>query len=300
MEVNQPCFRFEPITYQEGLLDKEVDATYILHLDGNGRLPLIREQLKKYHPTKMVYIVFNRGFKKCAKHPDIRVSRMDIIDGFLQIFRHAQEHHYGNVLVLEDDFMFDERILEPVHTKNVCDFLADHADEEFVYYLGVLPFIQYPYGTTQLHYKLVLSGGTHACIYSEKNRTKTMGVDAWSMDDWDLYNNYHSTRYAYYLPLCYQLFPDTENSSQWVGLNTRMVDFDLFLGRLGIQLLQWFGLDTQVEPGYPFFYGLSKVLFYLVVILAGYILYILCYTVAVTALGTMPRREKSKRTKISG
>ena len=56
------CYSFKKIKYNKGLLDEAVDATYIIHLEGNGRYDDIMNQLKIYHPTKEVYIVFNKGF----------------------------------------------------------------------------------------------------------------------------------------------------------------------------------------------------------------------------------------------
>ena len=60
------CYRFELLEFNDWLFEN-VDATYILHLEGNGRLDHIHDQLKTYHPTKKVYLVYNKGYKKCHK-----------------------------------------------------------------------------------------------------------------------------------------------------------------------------------------------------------------------------------------
>jgi len=64
---NSKCYNFNKITYANGLLDDAVDATYIIHLEGNGRYEDILKQLDLYQPTKIVYIVFNKGYKNCSK-----------------------------------------------------------------------------------------------------------------------------------------------------------------------------------------------------------------------------------------
>ena len=53
------CYHFEKIIFDKGLFDNCVDATYIIHLEGNGRYDDIMQQLTKYQPTKITYILFN-------------------------------------------------------------------------------------------------------------------------------------------------------------------------------------------------------------------------------------------------
>lgn len=62
------CYRFEQYKYTDGLLNDSVDATYILHLEDNGRLESIKKQLNQCHPTNIVYIVFDKGYKKCKNN----------------------------------------------------------------------------------------------------------------------------------------------------------------------------------------------------------------------------------------
>ena len=68
INYNTSCYEIKKYTYDVGILDNSVDATYIIHLKHNGRYEHIQEQLKEYHPTKTVYIVYNEGFKKCEKN----------------------------------------------------------------------------------------------------------------------------------------------------------------------------------------------------------------------------------------
>jgi hypothetical protein len=75
-------------------------------------------------------------------------------------------------------------------------------------------------------------------------------------------------RFTFHEPLAYQLFPLTDNRKQW--------DAPEFILYLADVVLRFFRLDKDIEPGYSFFYALSKGLFFLavmVVILFAYIAY---------------------------
>jgi hypothetical protein len=156
-------YRYEKHQYTDGLFDNPIiSATYIIHLEGNGRLEHIKNQLKKYHLTKTVYIVFNKGYKKCNKN--INNSARDLVDAYITIFNHSK--NADNILILEDDFIFSDDLLK--HVDNVNDFLYKQSNKTFYYYLGVLPFLIFPYD--YYHYYIRISAGTHAVIYSRKTR----------------------------------------------------------------------------------------------------------------------------------
>jgi hypothetical protein len=148
------CYSYEEYNFNNSLLD--VDATYIIHLEGNGKYESIIEQLHKYPISKKVYIVLNKGYKKCKKKPAITKPPLDLIDAYLEIFDHAKNK--GNILILEDDFMFDDKILDPFHRNNVNQFIKK--DSDFVYYIGTLPIILLPY--EYYNYKVIISTGTHS------------------------------------------------------------------------------------------------------------------------------------------
>ena len=97
MEKNN-CYNFKKIIFNDGFLNNSVDATYIIHLEGNGRLPDIQKQLNEYHPTNIVYILFNKGYKKCYKNENIKNSTSDLIDAFLEIFKDANKKNMKTYL----------------------------------------------------------------------------------------------------------------------------------------------------------------------------------------------------------
>ena len=237
------CYSYEEYKFDNGILD--VDATYIIHLEGNGKYESIIEQLHKFPISKKVYVVLNKGYKKCKKDPAITKSTLDIIDAYLEIFDHAKNK--GNILILEDDFMFDDKILEPFHRNNVNQFIKK--DLDFVYYIGTLPIILLPHD--YCNYKNILSIGSHSVIYSKKFRDKIKNTKE-VINDWDAYLKLHNG-YAYYTPLCYQLFPDTENAQHWGDHNIILHTLALF-ARFFIKIVN---LDKSIDA-YSYFYFVSK------------------------------------------
>ena len=158
------CYYLKEYLFNKSIFNN-IDATYIIHLENNGRLDSIMNQLKIYQPTKKIYILFNKGYKKCKKNMFINKPPLDLIDSFFTIFKDAYNKKYNNILILEDDFIFDENILNKHHTDNI-DYFIDYKNkrnEIFIYYLGVLPYIQTYYG--EYHNKIFLSTGSHSCIY---------------------------------------------------------------------------------------------------------------------------------------
>lgn len=248
------CYNFEKMTFSHGLLDDAVDATYIIHLEGNGRYYDILNQLSQVTTTKVVYIVFNKGYKNCKKNKNVKLPPHDLVDAFLTIFEHSNNpvQNYNNILILEDDYFFNEKIVQETNT--ICSFL-NNKNGDFQYLLGCIPFIQIPC-TLDFNHFLTISLGMHAVIYSKKNRERLLTIDRIHIKDWDLYNNIHNIRYTYKNALCFQLFPKTENSNYWGESNSIF-----FLGAPILKsIFKILKLDEQIEPGYSFFYGVSKLI----------------------------------------
>ena len=288
--MNNSCYRFEKIKNESGLLDNSVDATYVLHLEGNGRLDSIRNQLNHFHITKTVYIVFNKGYKTCEKNLHIEAPTMDLIHAFINIFKHSVEKGYNNILILEDDFEFSEKIKEPVIYEDINFFINKKADTAFVYYLGCIPYLQIPYYGN--HNKIILSSGTHACVYSRKTRNSVLSIDIKSIKDWDEYNNLYSSRYMFYQPLCYQLVTDTENSREWSKYSNITITLIPVASKM---YFKWLKLDKSVEPGFTDCYKISKILSYSILLLLVCLLIFLaslCYFIFIM---NKQKRRKLKR-----
>jgi len=258
------CYTFKKYIYDDYIFNNTIDATYIINLENNGRLTHIMNQLSQYRPTKIVYICFNKGFKNCKKQDFIINTPYDIVDAFINVFKHAKIMNYNNILVLEDDFIFNEEIKNKYHINNINNFLTNHNNTSFQYNLGCIPVLMIPYD--YYNYRNI-SCGNHSVIYSKKIRNKLLKINQKNISDWDYYNIIHfvKNRYCYYKPLCYQLFTDTNNSSQW-GINTifkHIVKYCNFL----IHIFKYFNMDKNPEPGFSYFYIFGKINFFLIILL---------------------------------
>jgi len=168
---------------------------------------------------------------------------------------------------LEDDFFFSEEIREVKTRNEIKEFVLKKTvkREEFMYYLGCIPFLQSP-SLFHRHSRVLFSCGTHSVIYSKELREKILNTPQENITDWDLYNNFNTKRYMYSKPICYQLFPDTENSKEW-GKNY------FCIGSLLSFIFKSVHLDETVEPGYHYFYTFSKLQFFFYLILLLLVLY---------------------------
>jgi hypothetical protein len=252
------CYYVKTLYFNDPLF-KETDATYILYLEGNGRYKQIEEQLKEYHPTKIVHIIFNKGYKKCDK-PAINKPPLDLIDAYKYAMNHAKR--YNTILILEDDFMFNKIVKEPKHRNNVDKFVSSHKDTKFIYRIGCIPFVQIPYN---MHNYIGIGIGSHSVIYSKKVREIILKD---TPNDWDIYLSTNHINYIYYTPLCYQLYPNTENQTYWGKDNI----FFYIMAKMIILILKMFKLDKQPEPGYSIFYAFSKIWLWILILLILFLL----------------------------
>lgn len=262
-------YKFKKILFNDGILNKSVDATYIIHLEGNGRYEHIQKQLLEYHPTNIVYILFNKGYKKSIKKPFIDKPPLDLVDAFLEVFKHANKKKYNNILILEDDFIFSEKIKSSIHVNNINQIINKLDNQDFIYLLGCIPPLLIPYD--MYNYRVYKSLGAHSMIYSKKNRIKTLNIDQQYIDDWEIYN-YNNKRLTYYIPICYQLFPYTDNSNYWGGRGHNNI-INKNLHKFLQYILIIFNLDKKVEPGTSFFYFIAKFLFWMIIFTIIFLLY---------------------------
>jgi len=267
--MNNQCYRFQKINFKKGLLDDCIDATYILHLENNGRMEAIMSQLEHYQPSKILYIVFNKGYKNCNKEEFINAPALDLIDGFLKIFKHANENQYENILILEDDFIFHKDIKNKNVQKDVCDFVNQRKQTSFQYALGCTPTLLYPYTLNSKHYFAIIGFAMHACINSKKHRIEILNIPQHKLYDWDFHSFLSMNKFCYYKPLCYQLFPETENNKTWGDNNIIIYYLVLFTIKQFIKVIK---LDTRPEPGYSIIYTSSKILSFVLFIFLIYLI----------------------------
>ena len=264
--LNTP-YEVKTLQYEDGIFNNYIDATYVIHLKGNGREQHIFEELSKIHPTNNVHIVYNEGFKKCNKGPTVKTTVDDLTHAYLWTFEHAHNQKYKNILILEDDFIFSEKIKDATKQQNIFNILKSRENEDYIFLLGSLPFLLIP---RDKYTYTGITCGMHCVIYSSKCISNTL-ANRKNIIDWDIFFNFVSkttNKYIYYEPLCYQLFPLTENSKNW-GLEHIIL---YVLSCFAKPVMKLCKLDNQTEPGYSIFYIFSKFLGFF---LLGIVVYII-------------------------
>ena len=267
-EINEKAYTFELIENNIGFFDESIDATYIIHLEGNGRLESIKNQLKNYIPSKKIYILHNKGFKTGLKPEYISNSAQDLDDSYLTIFKHSHNNNFKNILILEDDFIFVKKINNKEVTNDINQFILNKTvkEENFIYYLGCLPVIIKKYSGN--HLKCLNGSLAHSIIYSE-NFIKTVLEDSKLQEDifkkyihFDgfiekySYKNTEFKRYLYKDCLCYQPFTETENlTTCWFKEYEYKIPFFGELIRkmfVNFELLKFKILNTKDNPEFYF------------------------------------------------
>ena len=90
---------------------------------------------------------------------------MDLVDAYINVFKHSRDNGFKNILVLEDDFFFNEKVKNIGVQNDINTFIKSQNDDAFVYMLGTIPWWRIPVSTS--HSRVLLTTGTHSCIYSE-------------------------------------------------------------------------------------------------------------------------------------
>ena len=122
--INYKAYMFELFENENVLFDNDViNATYVIYLEGNGRYENILKQIKKYKTNNKIYILHNKGFKTGLKDDFIDKPPLDLIDAYLTCFKHASNNNYKNVLIFEDDFICDEKILDKSIANDITNFI---------------------------------------------------------------------------------------------------------------------------------------------------------------------------------
>lgn len=268
------CYTFEELNFDTPLFES-VDITYVIHLENNGRLENVKQQLSRFKPSKKCIIVHNLGYKKCDKpHLPRQSSNFDLLDINLEIMKDAQKRNLTNVMVLEDDFFFDNDVFN--HSKNIDQFIWKNEDTPIIYFPGNIPIIQYP--IEPFHNRVFVFGVSHCVIYN-----KLLYLDVLSnnniFDSTIHHIDYFYMQYKcynYYKPVCFQIFPETDNQKEW------------FLSALMIFLVKLIFLDKQHQPGFTIIYIVSYIMSFL-------LLFTLLYAVYNFVLGPIIKSKSLKK-----
>ena len=97
-------YRYELIKTDKGMFDNYIDLVYILTTDSNK--DHIMDQINKYKPHKKILIQQSINLNKLDKLD----KQLSINEAYYNVFLNALQHNYKNIIIFEDDFMFDYNI----------------------------------------------------------------------------------------------------------------------------------------------------------------------------------------------
>lgn len=245
-------YYFKEYTNNNGIFDNIIDITYILLMENSPREKNVLENMDKFKLSKKVIIQYNKGFLNCKKDLIQQTTNYDLSDAYNNVFLHSIKNNFDRILVLEDDFMFDERILDK-NTINDIENLFKNISVN-VFNLGTALALIKPYSVLFNEFncrKLIVGSQSHAVIYSRKFIDKyTYNYSKKNIKvhyDLNFSEFFIDNIYTYKYPLSYQLLYETENFKQW-HLNKYLMIF--------IKLLK---LDTQALPGFDILYSLQYI-----------------------------------------
>lgn len=265
--INNNCYNFKLREYNIGIFDNFIDITYIITLEGNGRKENIKNQLLKYIPTKKIYIVYNKGYKNCEKKLYKNIPAYDLIDTNLNILKHSIKNNFNNILILEDDFIFNDNVNNINIINNIELFIEKNKNETFYFNLGPTPILFYPnINICNPIFKGIYSGSAHSIIFNKKIQYEILKKSIIDKNfkkylHWDsfIFSNYNN--YFYKIPLCYQIYSITENQQYWFGDDKNSFT-NIYMSKIVIFLNKLLCLDKKPEPGFTILYNISFLINY--------------------------------------
>jgi hypothetical protein len=188
--------------------------------------------------AKKTIIQYNKGFRKCNKPSTIISTCEDLVHAYYTAFKYLRK--YNNVIILEDDVLV---INENPLIYDKIDKFINTQDFDILTFASQGRFSKYNEDFFSIS---SFFGCTQAIIYSQKARTKLIkdiSSSNFNRGHFDnKYIHYLDKKFTYKYPLIVQLFPETENRSNWTN--------NIFLSyyyKLRISLLQ---LDTRPDGWY--------------------------------------------------
>lgn len=257
------CYRFDSILHPNGILDNIIDAVYVLLLEHSHRTKSVYTQLNILPLCKHIHIQINKGYKHCDKNLKVNDTLYDVTHALFNIFKDAKQKKYKNILILEDDFMFDDRILNKSILQDLDYFINKEPFD--IYYLGCIPILLKSNIKYYKHLPLIFGFCIHSAIYTKEARHKIMKAykDTTIFDGKFIEGNLNKIcdkLYCYYKPLCYQIFEETEQSKKWM------------LGPLK-SFIKKNKLDKKPQPGfdtiYFYIYIFHIIILFIIIFLLG-------------------------------
>tara|TARA_B110000858_G_scaffold190706_1_gene239046 strand:+ start:3358 stop:4128 length:771 start_codon:yes stop_codon:yes gene_type:complete len=236
-----------------GYFDDSIETVFVIVCcfhNNYYRYNDVVQKIKTQRIHKNCIIVRNKGYKNCNKSLTVTNSTYDLSHAVKTICEYAR--NMKNILILEDDFFFDKQRLEDSH-KSINNFLKFQAFD--IYSFGSATYLCNPFN---VHQRCVGLHSSAAFVYSLRGRKRF--IENYEANEGkvcaDLWTYSYPTYlfYRYYIPICYQLFNETENKKVWAN-------------PLANSIIKLIGIDKKYQPGWDIIYFLNILSFILVFII---------------------------------
>jgi hypothetical protein len=272
MENNKRCYYYKKYFFENCIFDNIVDCCIVLLMEHDKeREKHVLKTINKYKLCRNTIIQYNKGYKKCNKKLYEQTSIYDINDAYYTAFKYADSENYKNILILEDDAIFDNNIKNPKVIKDIE--LLYKNKEVNMFHLGPACSLFDPLSILVDTYnckKILFTAVTHANIYNNKFReiyyksyeTGNRSVSVDQNHNMFVYGNI----YTYNKPLAVQPIIETENLKSWGFGKIKIGYFFLYI------VNKILGLDTKNKPVQSYkklfkIFFLVNIIFYIVLIL---------------------------------
>ena len=220
---------YKYINFDKGLLDNIIDAVYVIVLENSSRINNVYTQINNLKLCKTNIIQLNKRYNEVYnKNLYKQTTYYHLLYNNIEIFKHANNNNYNNILVLEDDFIFTNSIKCNKTIKDLENFINTKIFN--LIYLGNIPILYIPIKYDNFYY-VILNGQAHSIIYSKNGRNiiinqynKNKNIKYLTYEHHDIwYNGFINNRYFYYKSICYQVLENTENSISWNNASSQYV-----------------------------------------------------------------------------
>ena len=238
------CYYYKTLHFKSGIFDDIIDCTFILTLENSDRDPI--KKIKEIPTSKTVIIQYNKGYKNCKKKLPEEKTYCDLSDAYYRVFSFANNNNMKNILVLEDDFIFDKKIKSKNVLRDIKNLYSNKPVN--IFQLGTVGYVLDLDSIFYKKYncfKLFYCGLAHAVIYSQEFRNIYMESyqKLNKCKHFDTYLNkfYVNNIYTYRTPLAYQILPKTDNSDTWKEV------YGSFLDNFVQFFIKHFNLDKNTK-----------------------------------------------------
>jgi len=248
----ETCNEYDIINFESGILDDIIDAVYVITLKKSNRIENVYKQINEYKLSKNNIIQINERYTDCNIDLCEQQPNYHLFYNLVNICKHANKENYNNVLILEDDFIFDEQIKDTQIIKDLDDFINNNNFN--LYNLGGVFITSIPYYSFK-HFKYYLGLTSHSIIYSKNARDiiiekykydkcmKNTILNFPYHDSW--FNKNLDKKFFYYKPICYQPLEITENQKTWKSSLSGIIMYNI---------IKLYGLDITPKIGFKWMY----------------------------------------------